>query len=114
MIFPDDSNSTMYTLDIINAILKNSVCEDDPNHLDVLLYRDDWIERFLKLGGFNQLEGLLEKAIEGNNKKFLDVMLRMMKVFCMALIKAEYDEAEAEQMLMLKKTSSSIKQNEEK
>ena len=73
MIFSDDVDATMYTLEIINSILKNdSTMADDPSYEEVFLTKGDWIERFLMQGGIDQLQILLDKAIIGDNKKFLD------------------------------------------
>ena len=54
MIFSDDIHATMYTLEIINSILKNdSTMADDPSYEEVFLNKEDWIERFLKQGGID-------------------------------------------------------------
>ena len=69
----------------------------------------------MEQGGFAQLQTLLEKALAGNDKKFLDVMLQIMKTFSMAIIKASYETEEAELLLTSKhsKTASSAKEYEE-
>ena len=104
MIFPDDIDATMYTLEIIDSILKNDkTFDEDPSYADVWTYKDVWIERFLEQDGVDQLQILLEKAIKGNNKRFLDFMLQIMKIVSMALIKAHYDNEQAESMHVLKK-----------
>ena len=47
MIFPDDTDATMYTLEIVDSILKKACSEEDPTYSDVTIYQSDWVVRFL-------------------------------------------------------------------
>ena len=122
MVFnPDDIKVTMYTLEIVDSILTNTTCQVDPASAEGEL-RTNWVERFLRQGGFEQLMILLEKALHlsrdqlgqvqiasevGNTiKKFLNFMLRITKVFIMAAIKAAKTAEEAETIHLLRKHSS--------
>ena len=52
MVFNDDIKVTMYSLEIIDSIIKTPTLVVR-SHEDAL--RFDWVARFLKLGGFTQL-----------------------------------------------------------
>ena len=63
MVFnPSDLRVTMYTLEIVESILTNATCQVDPASEEGKL-RADWVERFLRQGGFEQLQILLERAL---------------------------------------------------
>ena len=84
--------------------------------------RKTWMERFLKMGGFDQLLKLLEKALNATkdfvesedisgesvstNKKFLNQMLKIIKIFVNAAIQAFYSAEQAETIHLLRKHSS--------
>lgn len=42
--------------------------------------------------GFAQLQKLLEKAVEGKDQHFLDVLLKIIKTLMMVIIKSSYDQ----------------------
>ena len=53
MVFnPNDIKVTMYTLEIIDSILTNTTCQVNPNTPEGV-FRADWVQRFLKQGGFD-------------------------------------------------------------
>ena len=118
----------MYTLDIIHSILTSSLKQFHPESQEAIL-RQTWTERFLKANGFAQLEALLEKAVSLSKdrlgqtriaseesstvKKFLDSMLKIMRVFITAAIKACKTEDQAEAIHLLRKHSSQQEVKEE-
>ena len=86
MIFNEDIKVTMYSLEIIDSIVKTHACE--LNYTLENSLRLNWVERFLSEGGFGQLLTQLKRALslakeslvtldyssETNNltKKFID------------------------------------------
>ena len=62
IFYPSNLRATMYTLEIIHSILTSSARQFHPDSPEAIL-RAKWTERFLKNGGFAQLEALLEKAV---------------------------------------------------
>ena len=111
----------MYCLDLIESIVESPIMPANPDSDEAKL-RKDWIERFLKIGGFNQLLLLLEKAHqlskatidredasnEKNNiiKQFLKQMLKIIKIFITAAIQANHSAEQAETIHLLRKHSS--------
>ena len=99
MIFNDDMKVTMYSLDIIDSIIKTPTPQVVSQETAL---RFNWVERFLKEGGFQQLLAQLKRALELSkghlaeedfssetkniSKKFIDWMLRLIKLFIFAII----------------------------
>ena len=92
--------------------------------------REKWTERFLKNGGFAQLEALLERTVSLSKsrlgqtriaseesstiKKFLDSMLKIMRIFITAAIKACKTVEQAETIHLLRKHRQEQKGEETK
>jgi hypothetical protein len=97
----NDIKITMYNIDIIQSIVESPSVINPGESMEAML-RNNWVERFLKLGGFNQLLGQLQRALnltketigctdasnESSNikKKFLNQMLKIVKIFMNASI----------------------------
>ena len=123
MIFSDDIKQTMYALDIIDSIMKTPA-EAVLGYESALRY--NWVERFIKEGGFQQLTIQLNRALalskdtlmgqdrlsEKSNiaKKFVDQMLRLIKTFIFAVIQAGQDD----DFLLLRRNSSVHSDKKEK
>lgn len=121
MVFSDEIKVTMYSLDIIDSIIKN-VAYAGYTHESNL--RVNWVERFLSKGGFSQLIAQLKRALslakdslinvdyssEKSNltKKFIDSMLKIMKTFIFAAIYADKGKEEEGDFLVLKRQSSKV------
>jgi len=52
MVFSEDVKLTLYALDIIDSIIKTPSSQIVSSETAL---RHDWVERFLKEGGFSQL-----------------------------------------------------------
>jgi len=102
MVFNQDIKVTMYSLEIIDSIIKTPTFQVTTYETAL---RFDWVARFLQQGGFSQLLIQLKRAMslskeslttqdyssESSNiaKKFIDQMLRIMKTFIFAAIYAD-------------------------
>ena len=64
MIFTDDIKMTMYSLDIIDSIIKTPT--QQVFNVESAL-RFNWVERFLQEGGFQQLLAQLRRALDISN-----------------------------------------------
>ena len=126
MIFFEDIKMTMYSLDIIDSIIKSPAYENFTYESNL---RFNWVQRFLEHGGFEHILSQLKRALnlsqeslqqenhisETSNlaKKFIDQMLRLMKTFMFAVIYADSKPAEQDNLLMLKRQSSKIQEQQQ-
>lgn len=60
MVFNDDIKVTMYSLEIIDSIIKTPTFQVTSHETALRL---DWVARFLKEGGFSQLLAQLKRAL---------------------------------------------------
>jgi len=95
-------NKLMYSIEIIDSFLVNDNSMMDPK-VDEAKLKNDWAVRFMDQGGFEQLLKLFGEAIKmtqdlaeedhtevaNTRKRFLDYMLRIIKVFIMAALQSE-------------------------
>ena len=102
---------TMYNFEIINSIIKTHVL-DNQNTIE-FTYRRDWVDRFLKEGGFQQLLILLNLAMtfaqsfgqrtdyltekSTQARKFVARTLRLLSIFLKILMSASELDAQSSQ-----------------
>ena len=95
-IFTEDIKTQLYSLDIIESILKTNPDEGDE---DEKVLRVSWITRFLLDGGFNFLLGQIERAISLSseaisknmemgdlNKRYVAQVVKLLKTFIFAIV----------------------------
>lgn len=127
MVFNEDIKVTMYSLEIIDSIIKTPTFQVTSQETGL---RIDWVPRFLKEGGFSQLLTQLKRALamakdaltsqdtssESSNitKKFIDQMLKLMKTFIFAAIYADQEANKTDDILVLKRHASTASDKVEK
>lgn len=114
----------LYVLQIVEALIEeqSSIQEDharkEPCDLtDEDFLKSDWFERFMVLGGFQQivkmfhksLQILANKSADSMNKfekNFIEQMLRLIKIFIISAYSSGDDEQEVMQVLELVRSKS--------
>ena len=116
-------NKMLYVLQIVEALIEesSSIQEQpakDPSDLtDEDTFKSDWFERFMVLGGFQQIVKMFHKSLQilSNKsadhmnkfeKNFIEQMLRLIKIFIISAFSSGDDEQEVMQVLELVRTKS--------
>ena len=124
-IFEDSSIYKMlYTLQIVEALLEEEETagegENDEAMDEELRMKENWIQRFLQVGGFQQILNLFHKSLELLSQKqvdalskfeknFLEYMLKLIRIFILSAFSAN-DQSVFEVFTLVKK--SSVKESE--